>query len=220
MEFYKDLKNRKKKLYELKQLMRAELQQIDLAEKRASTYLNSEIPENLDSFENSVEVRIRRPVERGFSQSNYFSEQNLATIALPAKDLLEQKILDYSELDSDSEVLSTIDCQLEDQITENSTFQRHFDEHLYHLNTKKKMIFGIGDVDKYDYHERKSKEIRRLQYIAGLRLDKGRNRGSVSRSRSSSKFNNRSKELILLGGENSGRKGGNLRSGKKSSPFV
>ena len=42
-------------------------------------------------------------------------------------------------------------------------------EHLYHLNTKKNYVLpSSSDVDLYDFHQRKSKEIRRLQYVAGL----------------------------------------------------
>lgn len=42
-------------------------------------------------------------------------------------------------------------------------------ENLYHLNTKKNYIHpSSSDADLYDFHQRKSKEIRRLQYVAGL----------------------------------------------------
>ena len=41
---------------------------------------------------------------------------------------------------------------------------------LYHLNTDKKIKHRAFDYQKYDFHERKSKEIRRLQYIADLKL--------------------------------------------------
>lgn len=36
-------------------------------------------------------------------------------------------------------------------------------EHLYHLNTKKNYVHpSSSDADLYDFHQRKSKEIRRL----------------------------------------------------------
>ena len=45
---------------------------------------------------------------------------------------------------------------------------RLYDE-LYHLNTRKNYVVSSGaDADLYDFHQRKSKEIRRLQYSAGL----------------------------------------------------
>ena len=51
----------------------------------------------------------------------------------------------------------------------NSRDKNMFYDRLYHLNTKKNYIVQSGaDADNYDFHQRKSKEIRRLQYSAGL----------------------------------------------------
>lgn len=44
-----------------------------------------------------------------------------------------------------------------------------YDQKLYHLNTKKNYVHPTPAMaDHYDFHQRKSKEIRRLQYSAGL----------------------------------------------------
>lgn len=50
-------------------------------------------------------------------------------------------------------------------------------DHLYHLNTKKNYVHpSSSDADLYDFHQRKSKEIRRLQYVAGLEKRKRKRR--------------------------------------------
>jgi hypothetical protein len=53
------------------------------------------------------------------------------------------------------------EIQLNDDIFDN--------DRLYHLNTKKNYVHpSSSDADLYDFHQRKSKEIRRLQYVASL----------------------------------------------------
>jgi hypothetical protein len=50
---------------------------------------------------------------------------------------------------------------------------------LYHLNTKKNYIHpSASDADLYDFHQRKSKEIRRLQYVASLEKRKRKRKPS------------------------------------------
>lgn len=50
-----------------------------------------------------------------------------------------------------------------------------FDEKLYHLNTRRDYLHNTPfDKEAYDFHQRKSKEIRRLQYVAQLRSPKKR----------------------------------------------
>jgi putative lipase involved disintegration of autophagic bodies len=47
----------------------------------------------------------------------------------------------------------------------------------YHIETEKHFVHkSSADADNYDFHQRKSKEIRRLQYMADLENRRGRKR--------------------------------------------
>ena len=57
----------------------------------------------------------------------------------------------------------------ESTVIENQDLENGQQERLYHLNTQKRFILkGNDDYLDYDFHQRKSKEIRRLQYSAGI----------------------------------------------------
>ena len=91
----------------------------------------------------------------------------------------------------------------ESTVLENQEFEYksgNGEEQLYHLNTQKRFILeGNDDYLDYDFHQRKSKEIRRLQYSAGI-YDKNKffvHNRSNSESESSSSS---SLELEILEG--------------------
>lgn len=83
------------------------------------------------------------------------------------KDPIHQKLkekVDEAEKDFISEA---------EDIDDSAQYQRGeddvYDDKLYHLNTKKNYVHpNAALADHYDFHQRKSKEIRRLQYSAGL----------------------------------------------------
>lgn len=65
-------------------------------------------------------------------------------------------------------VLESEDFDEEEEVREVSN--RYNRDQLFHVNTKKQYVHdNSADADIYDFHERKSKEIRRLQYYAELR---------------------------------------------------
>jgi hypothetical protein len=101
-------------------------------------------------------------------------------------DLLQQRV-DHAEENPVSEGEESVDGEQGVQFVRGNTSaeKRHYlhthgkdfslqpdvfdTENLYHLNTKKNYIHpSSSDADLYDFHQRKSKEIRRLQYVAGL----------------------------------------------------
>ena len=146
-EFYKDVKNKKRKLSELKQLMKAEIIQIQKSDNKMCKFQSLQ-PIEGQKHDLKYDLKI-----------NFYTEEQLLKI-------LEDKANDDSDFDINSDVFSN---PLNDDKNQNQ--KRVFDRELFHLNTNKHMVFGAGDEKKYDFHERKSKEIRRLQYVAGIRFD-------------------------------------------------
>lgn len=108
-----------------------------------------------------VEVPLTQSPEKQLAESTLLGSIKRK----PTAKVLKEKVVHYSEHpadpgESDIEESGTVTVRHADDI---------FAEKLYHLNTKKQYIHTApGIAEKYDFHQRKSKEIRRLQYVSAL----------------------------------------------------
>jgi len=159
-DYYEDTNKRASKLRELKQLMRAEL-------KRAETEGDPFHPDMVDitksisgypSFmkENSSKLKQKQFLRKGTAQANQ---------AVFKKGVLENlldKVVEANSKSSPQEIQEDMNT-----VASNQKDGFVFDSHLCVLETTKTYLYEVpGEADQKDFHERKSKEIRRLQFIA------------------------------------------------------
>lgn len=171
--------------------MKAELEELSKDEKQQSQLLNSSRDSQRDSrASGNISIRVRNPSKS--SSKEKIKHGEACSYSMPARELLEQTLQDLEPQRLYLEFQSNNFSNLKAQDESSHGF---FSERLFHLNTKKRMVFGIGDAPRYDFHERKSKEIRRLQFVAGLKLSGVKKSGHQSQRRSGSRFSNQHETL-------------------------
>lgn len=109
---------------------------------------------------------LESPIEQTPKERTLEDDPLLGSISKkPTIEVLKEKVI-YSKEHPAPPGESDIE---EEKIEEKEQEDDIFDKKLYHLNTKKNYIHvAPGQQDQYDFHQRKSKEIRRLQYVASL----------------------------------------------------
>lgn len=184
---YIDVEARRQKLSDLKELMRREL----LAAKMVgATKPNHEAIEHAvhgyPSFMKAPRIREQYKVQPG-------TDSDIMEFKKSVHKILEQKVKKEDMPDQDESSIDTMELQLEIEYdTLNSSHQHSnrkegdiFDEHLYPLDTSKKVVpVNQADGQHYDFHQRKSKEIRRIQYASEYQ----RKNSEISRTSSKEKL--------------------------------
>lgn len=182
-EYYFDPKMRKTQLEELRDLMYNELHRAkventlkhdDIDVYECMTGYPSFVRETADALK--MKNRMRK--EPWDSRNNDFKS--------PVHKLLEQKVYHshiHAEADErDPEVsvgrVTTSRISRPGSIhTTTTVTQPFYDKKLYPLNTDEKILRGnSAEYDQLDFHERKAKEIRRLQYVADWEARRKRKR--------------------------------------------
>lgn len=184
---YVDIEARRQKLADLKELMRREL----LAAKMVgATKPNSEAIEQAiqgyPSFMKAPRIREHYKVQPVLDSDVKAFKQSVHK-------LLEQKVKKEDLPEQEESSIDTMDLQLEVEYDAVNCSHGHshrkagdvFDEHLYPLDTSKKVVpVNTADSQLYDFHQRKSKEIRRIQYASECQ----RKSSGVSRTASKEKL--------------------------------
>ena len=195
LEFYEDNFNRKKKLNQLKHLMKAELKK---AQRDGSLdFKEDSLRKSVNGYPSFMKESSGKKVLKSSQKKirDMVAKKSLVNV-------LEKKV-EQAEAQQESDFEAFDSLMLEDQTfrenepkkTRGPSYakKRNFgnfgrsgkgvDERLYPVD--KTNVYRIGssaDAEQYDFHERKSKEIRRLQYMAEW-ADKS-SRRSAERSRS------------------------------------
>jgi len=152
---YDESEMRRQKLDELKELMKEELEKAE------------EIEQDLENNQNSIQKSIKgypnfmpeREVEGG--QVGTLEPNFRNGISPLLKQLLEEK-LKNSEIEHSNN--SQLDHCYDTPRGRYNSRSRREEGRLYSVDTDKKIIKNPLDAATYDYHQRVSKEIRRLQY--------------------------------------------------------
>ena len=188
---YDDVQSRRQKLDDLKELMRREL--------LAAKVVGATKP-NLETIEHAVHgypsfMRAPRIKEQYKVQPE--PETDIMEFKKSVHKILEQKVKkeDMPELDESSIDIAELQREVEMDMMNQSKYSSKvqssrkegdvFDEHLYPLDTNKKVVaINQSDSQMYDFHQRKSKEIRRIQYASEYQ----RQNSGLSRNSSKEKF--------------------------------
>jgi hypothetical protein len=168
-ESYLDVDARRQKLTDLKELMRREL----LAAKAVgATKPNPDVVEQAiqgyPSFMKAPRIREQFKVQS-------VTESEILEFKKSVHKILEQKVKKEDMHDQDESSIDTMELELE--VEHDLATSRHqassrkegetFEEHLYPLDTTTRVLpLNQADSRQYDFHQRKSKEIRRIQYAS------------------------------------------------------
>jgi hypothetical protein len=146
LQVYDESTTRNSRLDELKNLMKAELGYVESGHQIDPTYSDMQNSiQGYPSFMTDPEANSRRHFKGGVHYKNQH-------------DYGEGRLSEYRE------DLTSILKHLTEGV-QNENDSESLENHLLSLQIRKKMIIKtLGDREKYDFHQRKGKEIRRLQY--------------------------------------------------------
>lgn len=174
---YDDVENRKKKLEDLKNLMKKELLQ---AKSEGST---DSFPEDIYKSVHGYPSFMKSQRTNEQYRRKPTAEADLNAFKKSVHKLLEERVLkadgkdprleesyDYDTLLEETQKSMIIDPSKSVLKSTYNSKNNLFDENLYPIE-RDKTVISQSPVDgkKFDFHQRKSKEIRRLQYGNGLR---------------------------------------------------
>ena len=193
-KYYKDEAVLKKKMYELEALMKMELDKAQNEGYDLALPPKTEIYRAVSGFPSFMKLKNRRLKEKSLMRKDTLVAFNEFRQNKPFRTVdteLEDRVVQAyrSPVTPDSEVISA------DSEIENMKYEKEYGHSkLYHLNVKNRYMHDSKALlDKHDYHKRKSKEIRRLQYVAGIKSRTNRNkdvtppRGSKHKARVSNR---------------------------------
>lgn len=164
LETYQDTMHRNAKLGRLEDLMNTELERA--YHDNALVHKPVEMHKSVQGYPEFMKEKVDRLKFKELQRKDS-DEVEQVDFKEPVHQILKKKVEKATE-DPASDGESIEDEPLYDKITGDI-----YDEQLYHVNTQKNYIHpSSADADRYDFHQRKSKEIRRLQYSAGLRKKK------------------------------------------------
>lgn len=160
IEYYERDLHRNAKLQTLEELMKHEL--VRGVNDGALVYENDEMKHSISGYphfmqEKEDRLKFKEKQRKDIDQIN----------ELEFKDPVHQKLKE-KVVEAEQDVISEAE-DIDDEAQYERDEDDLYDEKLYHLNTKKNYVHPNNAMaDNYDFHQRKSKEIRRLQYSAGL----------------------------------------------------
>lgn len=160
IEYYEGELHRNAKLQKLEDLMKVELQRSinEGALSRDKSDLEHSIA-GYPTFMKETEDRLK------FKEMQVKDVDQVRFVEF--KDSVHQKLKE-KVIEAEEDVISVAE-DIEDGPVYVREEDDMYDQKLYHLNTKKNYVHPTPAMaDHYDFHQRKSKEIRRLQYSAGL----------------------------------------------------
>lgn len=162
LRYYRDDIMHKKKLFELKELMRVELERMRREDENFDLHDEESIRKSVSGFPSFMKEKngalrdktlLRKDTDSACQTFN--RETNLKTLGKT----LEEKVLHgiTYPLSSESEIMS-------------SSVDQEDKKRLYHLDVKHNYRHAtMIEKQKHDFLDRKSKEIRRIQYAVGVR---------------------------------------------------
>jgi hypothetical protein len=163
IEYYEDTEQRKKKLEDLKHLMKKEL---TLAQKEGTTEPPiSDIYKSMSGYPSFI-----KPEKVPTAVKNLpFIEPVLNQFKKGIHQILEERVQKAMESEEGEEKGPEEDSPRKHNSRYLRSSEDIYDEELYHLETEKVVVpHNKVEENQFDHHQRKSKEIRRLQYASTI----------------------------------------------------
>lgn len=183
-DYYFDPKMRKRQLEELRDLMYSELHRAKVEDSLAHDDID--IYESMTGYPSFVRETTDALKMKHQMRKEPWDSRN-SDFRPPVHKVLEEKVY-HSQIHADPNERDPAPISV-NRVTRShyktpggvrtTTTVSHpvYDNKLYHLNTSRKILSGnSAEYDQLDWHERKAKEIRRLQYVADWEARRKRKR--------------------------------------------